>query len=145
MNQNNVLLIKKVQCLRSLSFLSYMTFREDVRMPRRLMFSILAELLLDKSSFYSIVTGFLSRWCFLFGFGFFPGFFVCLFFVFGGFLCVCDRKLILPLLIHSGYIWICQQCLLAVNFRSSSLWSQLHPQLASSASQFVLMLRIGSI
>lgn len=47
MNQNNVLLIKIFKGLGvCLFFLSYVMFREDVRIPRKLFFITSAELLL---------------------------------------------------------------------------------------------------
>lgn len=61
MNLNNVLLIKVFSAFGvCLFFLSYVMFREDVGMPRTLFFITSSELLVDKSSFYRMVTGFLS-------------------------------------------------------------------------------------
>lgn len=120
MNQNNVLLIKMLSDLGVCLFsLSYMMSREDVRVPRKLVLTS-AELLWDKSSFYSIVTGFFSS--------FFS-----------------ETKLgdkVSFTLTDPSWFYLNIPTVYLVTCQSSSLQSQLHPQLASSASQFALMLHI---
>lgn len=117
MNHSNIFIKKMFNGLGFCNFfLSCMAFRDDVRMPWKLFFITSAVLLLlDKSSFYSVVMRFFSS-------------------------SFSDTKLTpadpswLYLYIPISYLVICH---------SSNLWSQLHPQLASS--WFPFMLHIDSM